>query len=493
LQYLAGGGEKPDSAMMKPLDVLRGFYARSPEFVRTAAKPLVALVPTRMKFGGTYAKWRDQISRAANDPQFAYEQHVASLRALLAKAHRGSPFYRELIENAFGADFDASTVMPADLRRLPVLDKSLMRQAGDAMLAAPRWQMDSAGTNGSNSEPPFTFFLDKDRSPREMAFVYDAWSRIGFRERDARVRLRGFQLKDSGSGYYDWDPALRELKLAVFPMLPEDVPTYLDQIDRRKIRFLYGYPSAIELLCRHMQKIGRTPRAGIKGILPISEPLFDHQRRLIRDVLGNVAFSAFYGLSEKAAFAIELAGDEGVYEFNPLYGLTELLDENNDPVIQPGREGRIVGTGFLSTGMPFIRYDTGDFGRLVELPTRENGERLRVKSLTPRRKPEFLISFNGQRIVTTMMTLMVSSEGSNSSLLKGISEFQFFQETPGHVVIRYILDKDGSKADIDRFLAHMTARCQGQLAFDLEPVAQIAAGRNGKRAFIDQRLDVMRY
>src|SRR5690606_26971168 len=132
-----------------------------------------------------------------------------------------------------------------------------------------------------------------------------------------------------------------------------------------------------------MQRLGRTPRAGIKGILPISEPLYDHQRSLIRDVLGDVAFSPFYGLSEKAAFAAEVPGEEGLYEFNPLYGATELLDEKDVPVTEPGREGRIVGTGFLSSGMPFIRYDTGDFGKLVELPTRENGECLRIRSITP--------------------------------------------------------------------------------------------------------------
>lgn len=479
--------------MMKPLDALRGFYARSPEFVRKAAKPFVTLVPTRMKFGGTYAKWRANISRAANDPQFAHEQHVASLRALLAKAHRGSPFYRELIERAFGPEFDSSTVMPADLRRLPVLDKDRLRQVGGAMLAIPRWQMDRAETDGSNREPPLSFFLDKDRSPKEMAFLFDAWSRIGFCEQDPRVTLRGFNTEKSGTDCYEWDSALRELKLAVFPMPLQNVSIYLDEIDRRKIRFLYGYPSAIELFCRHMQKIGRKPRSEIKGILPISEPLYDHQRRLIRDVLGNVAFSAFYGLSEKVAFATELPGDQGLYEFNPLYGLTELLDEKNDPVTEVGREGRIIGTGFLSTGMPFIRYDTGDFGKLTEFPTPENGERLRIRALTPRRKPEFLISFNGQRIVTTSMTMPLSSAGHDTTVFNGIAEFQFYQDTPGHVVLRYMLDEDGSEADIKRFVAYLTERCVGQLTFQFEAVTQLATGRNGKRAFIDQRLDVMHY
>lgn len=472
---------------MKPMDILRSFYVRSPRFVREMAKPLVAHLPAGMKFGGTYADWRARIARAAIDPQFAHEQHTAALRALLAKAHRGSPFYRALIDEAFGPRFNAATFPLADLCRLPVLDRQSLRQAGEAALAVPRWQVDEAETNGSNIDPPFVFYLDKDRSPREMAFVYDAWSRIGFAENNMRATLRGFHLENGRAEPFEWDAALRELKLAVFPMTMEDVTAYLDEIDRRCIRFLYGYPSAIELLCRRMQQLGRTPRTDILGIMPISEPLYDHQRRLIRSILGDVAFGVFYGLSEKTAFAVEVPGDEGLYEFNPLYGVTELVDERGQPVVELGREGRIVGTGFLSTGMPFIRYDTGDFGKLVELPTPANGQRLRVRSLAPRRKPDFLISFDGQRIVTVDLT------SEDPSVFVGMAEIQFYQDTPGEVEIRYVLDSEGRLADIERFRAYLMERCQGHLTFRLAAVSQIAAGRGGKRAFIDQRLDVERY
>ena len=478
---------EPDGATMNPFDILRGFYVRAPRVVREMAKPFAALLPTSVKFGGTYAEWRTRIARAASDPHYAHEQHVAALRALLAKAHRGSPFYRGLIEEAFGPAFDASTFLPEDLRRLPIIDKHRLKEVGDAALAVPRGQLDKAITNGSNAQPPFAFHLDKDRSPKEMAFIYDVWSRTGYGESDARASLLGFHLNGGAPGIFDWDPGLRELKLAVFPMTPEDVSLYLDEIDRRGIRFLRGYPSAIELLCRRMKQLGRTPRAGIVGILPISEPLYDHQRAFIRSVLGDVAFGVFYGLSEKAAFAAEVPGEDGLYEFSPLYGVTELVDEDGQPVTEPGREGRIIGTGFLSTGMPFIRYDTGDFGTLVELPSPENGQRMKIRSLAPRRKPYFLISSDGQRIVTVNIT------PKNSTLFEGVLEYQFYQDTPGEVVIRYILDRDGSQADIERVHAYMTQHCRGSLTFRLEPVSQIAGGRSGKRAYIDQRLDIVHY
>jgi phenylacetate-CoA ligase len=472
---------------MISMDALRGAYVRSPRFLRNILAPVVSLVPTGLKFGHNYRHWRTRIRRAAADPVYADAEHRAALRALLAKAHAGSPFYRDLIEAAFGPGFDAGALCLADLERLPVLGKQQISAERERALAVPRGHVDVGQTAGSNAEKPFSFYLDRDRSAREMAFVYDVWARVGFSERESRAALRGFNLDPRGSRLQEWDPALRELRLSVFPMSAEDVALYLDYIDRRRIRYIYGYASAIELFCRHLRTLGRLPRLPILGILPVSEPLFDHQRSFIRSVLGDAPFACFYGLSEKVLFAAEVPGEEGTYEFNPLYGLAELVDGDGNRITEIGREGRVVGTGFLSTGMPFIRYDTGDFARLAALPTAENGQRLRVTHLTPRRKPGFLIAADGSRVVTTAMTSL------SERLFRGIAEFQLYQDRPGHVVVRYILAPGGCHSDAARLAADLQASSRKYLHYTIHEVDQIASGRSGKRAFIDQRLDFLNY
>lgn len=472
---------------MSWLDTARGAYVRSPRLVRNTLRPLMAMVPTHFKFGGTYRRWRERIARAEHDPAYAGEQQLASLRALLAKAYAGSPYYRDLIVAAFGPDFDAAQAALTDITRLPVLDKATLRLAGARVLAVPATQVDIGETSGSNHEKPFSFYLDKDRSAREMAFVYDAWSSIGFDEKQARACLRGFGLDPKGTNIHDWDPALRELRLSVFPMTIDDAAVYLDLIDRHQIRYLYGYASAIELFCRQMRKLDRIPRLPILGIMPISEPLLDHQRTFIQKVLGDVPFACFYGLSEKVLFATEVPGRAGTYDFNPLYGLAELVDNAGNPVTEPGREGRLIGTGFLSTGMPFIRYDTGDLAHLVALPSPDNGHRLRVDNLAPRRKPNYLIAKDGSRIVTIDLTT------EHEGYFSGLAEFQFYQDTPGEVVFRYIAEPGGSQADAERVARDLQARSHGRLSYRVEPVARIVSGRNGKRAFIDQRLDISLY
>jgi phenylacetate-coenzyme A ligase PaaK-like adenylate-forming protein len=472
---------------MRLMDTARGAYVRSPAFVRRSIAPVVSLAPARLKYGAGYRRERERITRAAADPAFAASAHLAALRALLRKAHAGSPFYREQIDKAFGPAFDVTKISLADLRRLPILGKEDLRRAGDAALATPKLLLDQAETSGSNAEPPFGFYLDKDRSTRELAFVYDVWAGAGYGESDARACLRGVGVDGDLARLHQWDPALRELKLSAFPMTRNDAALYLDLIDKRRIRYLYGYPSSVELICRHMQALGRWPKLPVRGLLLISEPVYEHQRRIFSEVLGNVPLACFYGLSEKALFAAERPDEPGTYNFNPLYGLAELVDEGGVPVTEPGRQGRLIGTGFLSTGMPFIRYDTGDFARLVALPTSENGQRLAVRAIMPRRKPDFLVSRDGSRLVTVDLT------PEDAKFFSGIAEFQFFQEAPGEVVIRYVPGPHGTAADAEKLRQDLQGRAKGQLSFSIRPVVKIAAGRGGKRAFIDQRLDISKY
>ncbi|MHB1102384.1 MAG: phenylacetate--CoA ligase family protein [Devosia sp.] len=472
---------------MRLLDVARGAYVRSPAAVRRSLAPLVSLVPTRVKFGGTYKQWRDLIARSEADNSFARDRHLAGLRGLLAQAHAKSSFYRRMIEGVFGTDFDPTSVTPEQLQRLPVLRKADLAAAGDDVLIVPKAQLDEGYTSGSNGERPFAFYLDKDRSVREFAFVNHVWGRAGYAEGEPKAVLRGFRLPTFFGKVYEWEPALRELRISVFPMTEEDVSLYIDLIDKHQIRYLYGYPSAIEVMCKHMLRLKRKPRLPLKGILPISEPLFPHQRRVLREVFPEAAVVMFYGLSEKAIFAVEVPGEPDVYEFEPLYGCAELVDEGGQPITEIGKEGRLIGTGFVSTGMPFIRYDTEDRARLVAPATQENGYRLRVQAITPRRKPAFLIGSDGTRLVTTDFT------PEHPVFFSGIDEYQFYQEEPGKCTIKYIAGTTGTRADAERVRSALEFKAEGKIAFDLQQVERLVVGTSGKRAFIDQRIDLSRH
>lgn len=469
---------------MSVMDVARGAYARAPRFVRRSLAPLVSVVPTGAKFGNSYRLWRRRIAANAINPAASHEAHLAALRGLLHKAHEQSPFYRDLFDRHLGIGYDYERAVPEDLRRLPILGKRDLEAAGDSILTVPRNSLDRADTSGSNAERPFGFYLDRDRSPREMAFVMDSWSRAGFTEKDSKIVLRGVGLDRRGRISSEWEPALRELRLSVFPMNREDVARYADLIDAYGVRYLYGYPSAIVLMANHLISMDRRLKQPLKGVLPISEPLLPHQRATIAAAFGDAPIANFYGLSEKALFANESMTRPGLYTFQPLYGLAELVDAAGQPITEPGREGRLIGTGFLSTGMPFIRYDTNDSATLVELPGEANGQRLQVADIVPRRKPGYLVAADGGRIVSIDLT------PEKPRFFVGVEEFQFVQHEPGKVTMRYVPSEGGTERDALNIVADLQERVLNRLSFSVERVDSLVAGRGGKRAYIVQHIDL---
>lgn len=468
---------------MSVLDIARGAYVRSPKRLRNAVSPALSLLPVSFQYGKTYRALRAEIARSRIDAVFTERRRLEALRGLIGKAHAGSPFHRERIEAALGARIDVRAIGFDALAALPILTKDDVRDAGEAALAVPAASLDRASTSGSSGQP-LLFWLDKDRSPREFAFVNDVWSRSGYREGDARCVLRGLLLADIDRRPFEWEAGLKELRCSPFAMTAERMDLYLDLIDKRRIAYLHGYPSAIEILCRHMWRTGRRPRAGIKGVFPISEPLYPFQRDIIRAVLPEAAIASFYGLSERVLFAGEVAGCDGDYAFEPLYGHAELLDEAGAPVTRTGTRGRIVGTGFLSTGMPFIRYDTGDRAELVEPASETNGWRLRVRAIAPRRKPEFLIGAEGNRIVTPTIVPVSPAQ------FYGVSEFQFYQDTPGRCLIKAVPARGCGEKEARLFLEEMQNRVGSALRFELALVGALAGNARGKRPVVDQRLDV---
>jgi phenylacetate-coenzyme A ligase PaaK-like adenylate-forming protein len=92
----------------------------------------------------------------------------------------------------------------------------------------------------------------------------------------------------------------------------------------------------------------------------------------------------YYAAAERVIFSVECDHHAG-HHLCEEYGVTELLDEQDQPVAD-GIEGYMVGTTLHNLGMPLIRYrttDRGARGGAVQLrpPAGVDGETSR-----PRRK-----------------------------------------------------------------------------------------------------------
>jgi phenylacetate-CoA ligase len=224
------------------------------------------------------------------------------------------------------------------------------------------------------------------------------------------------------------------------------------------------------------------PPACFKGVLPASETLFDNQRVRITEAFGGRPVLPFYGLSERVAIAGEVIDRPEVYAFEPLYGVTELVDEAGNPVSQIGQRGQVVATGFISRAMPLIRYHTGDWAELAAPASAENGHKLHLRGISSRWSQEFVFGRNGERIS------VVSLDQHNYAAL--IRDYQYYQETLGKVVLK-VLPCEGVRAELlEAMLRPVRQRVAAVLEITVQVVDQLPSGPTGKRKFVDQRLEV---
>lgn len=466
--------------MTQILDVARGAYAKLPFRARAQIGTFLRLVPARYRYGSTYQAWRDRLTEARRDPAALRALQDAARIAIVREAFDKSPHYRAALTRTFGASFDPASILDPEMwSQLPLLTPETVSDHREALATRPTSELDSGSTGGTSGKP-VRFFLDKGRSPVEYAFVFDAWARTGYKAGDWRAVFRGVEVLKAA---VEKDVALAELRFSIFNLTDELMARFHREITAEGIVNLHGYPSAIGMFAAYLTRSGLGPMRQIKAVMLMGERLYPNYRAAIEQAFPNATLVPFFGLSEKCAFAVEVPGQPDVYDFEPLYGFTELLDSHDRPVTTPGQRGRLVTTGLLFKGMPFIRYDTRDEATLVDAPSAENGWRLRVERIVPRRGHEFLVSKDG-KLIPILALLVFGKE------MDEIREFQFVQETPGEALIRIVRPASGPEPDVRPFLELVQRKSGGLVQLRHEFIDALPTSPRAKRRFIDQKLDV---
>jgi phenylacetate-CoA ligase len=462
------------------LDILRTQYLRLPASIKAVIGPVLSIAPLSVRFGRTYITIRGEISRSETDAQFVRQYQLSALRQLLRQASERSRHFSLIIKERFGLGFDPFNFTMSDLSSLPILTKTEIIDDPEGFLIAEADDYDIRSTSGSSGNPPARIFLDRGRSVREIAFLHHIWSRIDYRQGDGRAVLRDYGGNiPSARNTWRYDPALRELWLSPFHLTENVMDQYLQLLHDYKVRFIFSYPSALNILARHAIRRRWKPPRSLRGILAASETLFTDQRKRLIECF-KVQVIAHYGMSERVAIAGEVAGNPDLYEFEPLYGVVELVDDEGKPVTTPGQRGRLISTGLFNKAMALIRYDTGDRATLVRAGKPENAFRLQVCDIRSRWNQEFVVGYDGQKIP------IISLDQENHFGI--FTEYQYAQSIPGKAVFRVVLCNGVTKAQVDATVSSLQEKVRGVVDFDLEVVSHIPVGSTGKRDVVLQQI-----
>jgi phenylacetate-CoA ligase len=460
------------------VDSLRGMYVRSPPWLRRALAAPLSTLPVSVRYGRQYYNWRAKIRGLRGDAE-RRANYVNGEREALIRVASTAPYYRTTFADVWPAGLPSGTRIVTDWHRIPVLTKDTVREAGERLIVPGADRMGQVSTSGSSGKP-LAFLQDERRSVAEFAYHTDLWSRAGYRPGDLRCVFRGMYIHDGLRKHMELEPALGELRCSTFDLTDEPLTRILGAIRQRRIKYILGYSGTISIFAAFLLRTGNAPLAQIRGVFPASEKFYPRHREVLRQAFPKAEIIPSYGLSEKVAFAAEVEGKPDVYSFDPTYAYVELLDEGGMPVTEPGRRGRIVGSGFISKGMPLVRYDTGDEATLIEAPTRANGYRLLAADITSKHQ-SYLVAKSGAVVSPASLT-------PNSDTYRHVSEFQFFQEQPGVAELRIAAADGASSEDVETFADEMRSYLGTTIDLKTVLVESIPPSARGKRKMIDQRI-----
>jgi phenylacetate-CoA ligase len=394
--------------------------------------------------------------------------HQQRLGELLQIAATRVPYYRTRWESQPDADWRS-------LSNWPVLEKESLRASPEQFCAAGQCRLREENTSGTTGTPMRLWF-DK-LSMRQWYALFEARSRrwYGVNRHDRWAILGGRLIKpafDHRPPFWVWNGALHQLYLSSYHLSASSVRHYLDALEHYRVKYFYGYTSALyELACDI--KLARCRPPELTVIITNAEPLFDYQREAIGNAFGCPVRET-YGMSEQCGGASEC--EAGFLHLWPDAGYLEVLRKNE--AVNIGETADLVFTGLINRSMPLIRYRIGDRGALLaDSRPCPCGRTLPRLARLEGRADDVLFTARGDRI------------GRLDPVFKHnvpIREAQIIQESTTRLLVKYVPTDEFGPRHV-RQIEHELKSRLGEMSIEFQAVSEIPRGANGKfRAVINQ-------
>jgi phenylacetate-CoA ligase len=292
-------------------------------------------------------------------------RQIEQLRVLAAHAAAHTPFYRGKLAALLAAADDGQFLDA--WRRLPVLERSAVQEAGDNLesRAVPpeHGEVTEIHTSGSVGLPLLALRTEL------WELIWDAFTVRNhlWHRRDLTLTLAAIResapdkaLWPDGLRGERWGPATGEV-FATGPCVSLNVTTPLarqaEWLMRQDPDYLLTHPTILERLVTHCREHGLRPKR-LRQVETISEALPARVRELTRAVWG-VGVVDVYSTRELGYLAFQCPEQEHLH-VQAESALVEILGDHGR-ACAPGEIGRVVVTPLHNFAMPLLRYAPGDY------------------------------------------------------------------------------------------------------------------------------------
>lgn len=392
------------------------FYLSCPPFLQQWFINLQGFQIKRNRYNQRFHSYLEICSNA--DPG---KPDIKQLALFLSEAAM-TPFWRERFRQ-YQVDISRHDILTEEIRKLPLLTKKEVKDNLGYIINSRvrRFTLShTSGTTGSGLIFPET--------PEMQNRQWAIWWRYRYWHGLSLDRWMGWfggrsiaSTRQKKPPFWRIVHPMKQVMFSSHHLNIQTVQYYLDEIIRRKLTWLHGYPSQISLFAHLIRMKGLISPLPLRTITVGGENLLQHQRQTIEEVFG-IKPVQHYGLAEGTANISEHPGGRLLPDLD--FALTEFVP------VDPGQPDfcRIIGTNYHNLAFPLIRYDSGD---LATMDRCEHGKPT-VRSIDGRQE-DYILLPDGVRL------------GRLDHIFKDITrvqESQIFQVDPYHIIIRIVKRDD---------------------------------------------------
>ncbi len=423
---------------------------------------LYTLLPARRKYGDFYQEYSSRIS--------AYQHGDFDARALLEStkkyAAENIPFYKNK---------DASQ----ELSQFGIIDKDIISSQKELFVNSKLSNFFLQSNTGGTSGNPFAFYLHRGMSrSKEKAHFDWYWGQFSYERGDRVLMLRGAPLKDNK--LFEYQAIDNKLAASCYQLNSGNIESLMKAIKNFRPKFIHAYPSSLKTFTLLMQnKNYEAPP--LQAIFLGSEYLSSQDRKLF-EAYYTARVVNWYGHSELLVHAgnCQFSNDYHIY---PFYGHVELITEGNN-INQPGKVGKIIGTGFDNQVMPLIRYDTGDLAEYSNSGQCKCGFKGYSFGKIHGREQNYIVLNDKTEVSVTAFIF-----GQHFEEFNKMREIQLVQDREGYLLVRIVPNELFSIENIKQLKEKMARSVSHKIDVSIELVESTEKTLMGKHRILLQNIN----
>ncbi|MFT5728832.1 MAG: phenylacetate-CoA ligase [Desulforhopalus sp.] len=397
----------------------------------------------------------------------------ACLSETLKIVYNEVPFYKNLYDSC---NIDINSVRTVtDLTLLPFVTKDMLRASyPDICTRNTTGPWREYCTSGSSGKP-FAVRVDNLTMSHARALMLLRANFAGWNIGDSFLQT-GMTL-DRGIVKKWKDKLLRVQYVSAFNLSDSVLDSYLDLIDRKKLKYIMGYTGGIYCLASRAIEIGFNLK--LKGVVSWGDNLYEHYRDKIERAF-NCSITDTYGCGEGIQIAAQCGMNNGAYHVFMPHVVVETVDDAGYPV-EPGELGNVVLTRLDPGVMPLIRYKVGDIARKSSAESCPCGRGLEMLTTIEGRDTDVIVTPNGNRLIVHFFTGILE-------YYQSVDTFKVIQEKLDEIIIEIVPRPDFKKADWEQIKGEILQKGDPDLKIELKIVENIPLEISNKRRFVVSKI-----